>query len=645
MNEPAACPKCGARIPEDAPGRLCPRCVSRVALGSRLRYLGDYELLEEVGCGAMGMVYRARQVSLNRVVAVKMLAAGQLATREAVQRFHAEAQAAASLQHPGIVAIHEVGEHEGRHYFSMDYVAGPSFAELARDHALPPETAARYVREIAEAVHYAHQRGILHRDLKPSNILLDPSDHPLITDFGLAKRLAGDAGLTVEGQVMGAPGYMPPEQAAGKRGETGVRSDVYGLGAILYHLLTGRPPFLAETIHETLSLVQGREPTPLRQLNQRVPRDLETICLKCLRKAPPERYASAAALADDLRRWRAGEPILARSPGLPERVWRASRRHPGLASFSAVLLLAGAGAILFWPRLPPLRTPPEVTELIVLLDNASDASNIRVTDPTGTFWHAVPIRGADMDVSPDARRLCYLQQERGDSTSLWICRLDGSRKQRIVVAAQTPRWLDDRTILYQPLDHLSLWSVSTETRQTRKLFDWTAITPRGHAGVPQVAPDRKRLLSNPQNGRLAPTADVFVFDLDGKKVQVVWEDPEVPGEPESGTADHQLVWLGNDRVAWCRHARSGNRVSDMAIVTCRLGETNFQALTPWKGFNYPLATSPDGRRLLFATEDSPGLGNLELWTMNLDGTERRKLLERKFGTDFGVVARWLKLRR
>jgi hypothetical protein len=649
VNESAQCPKCGARVPEDAPGGLCPRCVSRVALGSRLRYVGDYELLEEVGCGAMGVVYRARQVSLNRVVAVKMLASGQLATHEAVQRFHAEAEAAASLQHPGIVAIHEVGDHEGRQYFSMDYVAGPSFAEIARDHALPPEAAARYVQAVSEAVHYAHQRGILHRDLKPSNILLDPSDRPRITDFGLAKRLSGGSELTVEGQIMGTPSYMPPEQAAGKRGELGVAGDVYGLGTILYHLLTGRPPFHGETLHETLLQVQTQEPTPLCSLNPAIPRDLETICLKCLRKAPHERYDSAAALAEDLCRWQADEPILARPPGAPERIWRACRRHPALGSLSAIAFLALAGLAAFWPRPPPLRIPPGVTELIVLVDNTDAPARLCLTDPTGSFWHRLPIASGCVDVSPNGRQLCYLQRESPSSTSLWICRLDGTCRRRVVASARAPCWLDDRTLIYQPLDHLCLWAVDLETRQSRKLFDWSAITARGHAGESRVSPDRKRLLCNPQNGWRAHTADVFVCDLDGKNARTVWEDAENPDDRDSGTADHHLVWLDNDRVAWCRHARPGNRVPDMAIVTWRVGDTNFQAVTGWKGYNYPLAVSPDGQRLLYVTEDVPGVGQPELWTMNLDGTGKTNLpgllKGRKFGGDFGLSARWVPLRR
>src|SRR5882724_7183581 len=262
----------------------------------RIRYFGDYELLEEIARGGMGVVYRARQVSLNRTVAVKMILAGQLASASDVQRFCAEAEAAAKLQHPNIVAIHEVGEHDGQHYFSMDFVEGKNLAQLVSDFGFRiPEfrRAARWMKTIAEAIHYAHQRGVLHRDLKPSNVLIDPTDQPRITDFGVAKRLdvaqasspASSGGvppahsepgrgrpenpqaetpalhnLTLTGQVLGSPNFMPPEQAAGKRGQIGPQIDVYSLGAILYHLLTARPPFLAETLTETLQQVQNADP-------------------------------------------------------------------------------------------------------------------------------------------------------------------------------------------------------------------------------------------------------------------------------------------------------------------------------------------------------------------------------------------------
>jgi WD40 repeat protein len=305
----------------------------------KIRYFGDYELLEEIARGGMGIVYRARQVSLNRIVAVKMLLFGKFSSDEFVQRFQTEAQAVASLQHPNIVAIHEVGEHEGQHYFSMDHVDGKNLAESVHDNPLPARRAAGYMKTIAEAVHHAHQRGILHRDLKPSNVLIDEFDQPRITDFGLAKQIKSDSELTVTGQLLGSPNYMPPEQADARRGTLGATSDVYSLGAILYHLLTGRPPFVAETLEDTLRQLLNTEPVPPRLLNPSVARDLETICLKCLNKDPHRRYGTAELLADDLSRWRSGEPIQARPVTSIEKLWRWCRRHPGAASLGTAVAL------------------------------------------------------------------------------------------------------------------------------------------------------------------------------------------------------------------------------------------------------------------------------------------------------------------
>ena len=282
------------------------------------RCIRDYELLDESARGGSGVVYRARQKSLDRLVAVKMLLIGPLASPAAIQRFQIEALAAAALHHPNIVAIHEVGVHEGQHFLVMDYVGGPSLAQQVKQQALPPNRAAQYLRTIAEAVHYAHERGILHRDLKPSNVLIDTNDHPRLTDFGLAKRFSVVSSpdlesheLTISGQIMGSPAYMAPEQANGALGKVSVRSDVYSLGATLYHLLTGRPPFITDWISETLEQVQTREAVPPRLLNPSVPLDLETICLKCLEKDPANRYASALILAEELARFENNEPITA----------------------------------------------------------------------------------------------------------------------------------------------------------------------------------------------------------------------------------------------------------------------------------------------------------------------------------------------
>src|SRR5713101_4849445 len=274
-----------------------------------------------------------------------MLLFGDQSGKDLAQRFRAEAAAAASLQHANIVAIHEVGAHEGRPFFAMDFIEGQSLARLAAGQPLPATRAARYVKLVAEAIHYAHEHGILHRDLKPSNVLIDPFDQPRVTDFGLAKRLHHDSELTLSGQVLGSPNYMPPEQAAAKRGLVGRRSDVYSLGAILYHLLTGRPPFVGETLTDTLQDVVNKEPVSPRLLNPSVPRDMETLCLKCLEKEPARRYQTAQALAEDLGRFLRNEPIQARPVGHAEKLWRWCRRKPLVASLGAttlVLLLAVA---------------------------------------------------------------------------------------------------------------------------------------------------------------------------------------------------------------------------------------------------------------------------------------------------------------
>ncbi len=318
--------------------------------GATLRYFGDYVLLEQIARGGMGVIYKARQESLNRVVAVKLILAGELASEDDVKRFYSEAKVAASLHHPNIVAIHEVGQHQGQHYFSMDYVRGTSLAEQIRRQPLSTEDAVQYVKTIAEAIHYAHQQGTLHRDLKPSNILIDEQNQPRITDFGLAKQVSGDSDLTATGQILGTPNYMPPEQAMAKPSLIGPPSDVYSLGAVLYELLTGRPPFVGGTAIETLLQVRQAEVVTPRLLNPYVPRDLETICLKCLDKEPHRRYATAAQLAEDLDRYLTDEPILARPLSLPVRAWKWCRRKPLVATLYTVVMLAFFVVMSQWMR-------------------------------------------------------------------------------------------------------------------------------------------------------------------------------------------------------------------------------------------------------------------------------------------------------
>ena len=359
------CPTCGAPLRAGVPPERCPACLLNLALtldagddaddggeandGSDTLpeapgVFADYELIETIGRGAMGVVFKARQTSLERLVALKVLDLAGRVTTDAARRFRTEASAAAGLRHPGIVTIHEVGVHHGRHYLAMDLVEGATLAAMVAQRPLSAQRAARLMAAVADAVQCAHARGILHRDLKPSNILVDTADQPHVADFGLAKRMEADADLTMPGQIMGSPNYMSPEQARG--GALGPASDVHALGAVLYHCLAGRPPFFGETIPDTLHQVVHGEPVPLRLLVAGVPRDLDTIALKCLEKDPAKRYADARGLAADLRRFLRHEPIAARPVSRAERVWRWGRRRPALASLvAATVVLAAAVSI------------------------------------------------------------------------------------------------------------------------------------------------------------------------------------------------------------------------------------------------------------------------------------------------------------
>lgn len=319
---------------------------------------GEYELIDEIARGGMGVVFKARHRGLNRLVALKMILAGPWSSTGDLQRFHTEVQAAAELDHPNIVPIYEVGCYNGQHFYTMKLIEGISLSRRIAGTPMPPRETARLMATVARAILHAHQRGILHRDLKPANILLDADGQPHVTDFGLAKRVptqgTGDTpptgdDATLDGLILGTPSYMAPEQATGQNRRLTTGVDVWGMGAILYEMLTGRPPFRGNDPIETLQKIQHEEPTRPRSLNPSVARDLETICLKCLQKEPSKRYPGALTFADDLERWLDGRPIKARPVGNGERLWRWCVRNPlvaGLALTMLLLLVAVAGASL-----------------------------------------------------------------------------------------------------------------------------------------------------------------------------------------------------------------------------------------------------------------------------------------------------------
>jgi ABC-type phosphate/phosphonate transport system substrate-binding protein len=351
------CSSCGSEIEHDVPFRQCPKCLLDLGLSyetppsnglpweiDREPALPDYEILERIGRGGMGFVYRARQRSLDRTVALKLIGGGELASPAALARFRREAETAAKLDHPNIVPIYEVGEHETNPFLVMRFIEGASLAERLGEFALRNGSGragqceiARLIAMVARAVHYAHDRGVLHRDLKPSNIILDQHGNPHLTDFGIAKSIGQETDLTQTSELVGTPCYMAPEQAEG--GALSPRSDVYSLGIILYELLTGRKPFEGEKPMETLRRVIEEEPTHPNTINPAIDRDLTTICLKCLDKNPARRYSSGLALAEDLERWQRREPILARPAGPILRLRRWTARNPALATLIAGLVV------------------------------------------------------------------------------------------------------------------------------------------------------------------------------------------------------------------------------------------------------------------------------------------------------------------
>ena len=354
----ALCPRCGRPVPAGSGHGLCRACLAARILSppegrekasegaSPPHRIGDYELLEEIGRGGMGVVWRARQISLGRVVALKLLLAGTFAAEEARERFRREANTISRLRHPSIVAVYEIVEHGGQLCFSMDLIQGRNLSARLREAPPTPRQAIEWLLVLTDAIAHAHSRGVIHRDLKPANILIDELDAPHLTDFGLAKELNSESDLTLTGQTLGSASYMAPEQAQGRNAGLTVVTDIYSLGAVLYHLLTGRPPFLADSLPDTLKQVVETDPVPPRKLSPAIPGDLETICLKCLEKQPSHRYATAPALADDLRCWLEHKPIAARPVTPLEKARKWCRRNPVVAGLATLLGLALVGGLL-----------------------------------------------------------------------------------------------------------------------------------------------------------------------------------------------------------------------------------------------------------------------------------------------------------
>jgi serine/threonine protein kinase len=505
--------------------------AAAAATGAAPVTIPGYEILAELGRGGMGVVYKAQQIRLERIVALKMILTGQLASTAEVQRFHTEAEAAASLDHPNIVPIYEVGQHEGQHYFSMAFVDGGSLEKRVAGKTMPSHEAAELVRILATAVQFAHDRGVIHRDLKPANILLDQQGQPKISDFGLAKRYRKGEALTATGQVLGTPSYMPPEQASGKVNLVGPLADVYSLGAILYVLLTGRPPFQGETAYDTLLQVMEQDPPRITKFNPAVGRDLETICLKCLEKRVERRYGSAQELADDLGRFLREEPISARRASLLRRTWAWSRKRPLVLTAAPSLLMVVALCLSYglWMRgrdsnwnslyleaqVARLKNQPDEAlkrlqqAALVRRDVRLYEEAIRVMQTPSRFGHdlAPPqAAGELLALRVDESRLCDMSQ---DGRLVLIAasspKRPSPRYMVVDLAHNTIRWRSEENLSVAALDAqgLVLATQSHKEGQRNPIQLWDLSTGKVKASLPGPGIPVKAIWSTPERNRLA----------------------------------------------------------------------------------------------------------------------------------------------
>src|SRR5262245_52312166 len=556
-----------------------------------------YEILGELGRGGMGVVYKARQQGLGRVVALKMILAGAHAGAQQRLRFRGEAEAAARLHHPNIVQVYEVGEQDGCPYSSLEYVDGRSLNEALADGLPPPLEAAALVEQLARAADYAHRRGIVHRDLKPGNVLLTQDGTPKISDFGLAKRLDEEQGRTRTGDVLGTPSYMAPEQAAGKSKAIGPAADVYSLGAILYQTLTGAPPFEGQSAWETVHLVLTAEPEPPSRRNPRLPRDLETICLRCLDKDPAKRYPSALALADDLRRFQSGQPIQARPVGWPERAVKWGRRHPALAALLALssglllaLLAGGWAAALQESR--SNRALQAAHQDLQGADRANRRALVRLNVTTGTH---------------------YLEDEDLFGSLIWFARAlkleeDDARRpaHRSRIAAvlrECPRlgqlWFHDGAVTDVTFSPDGRWVLTASDDHTARVWDAATGKPRFDAPLRHDAavlrasfsPDGDRVVTAGADGT------VRVWDaVTGRQLAALAGHQGAVRDARFSLDGRQVVTAGTDTTARVWDATSGAPVGVPLPHDGRVVRASFH---------------PDGKRVLTASAD----GAARIWRL------------------------------
>src|SRR5262245_32880687 len=556
-----------------------------------------YEILGELGRGGMGVVYKARQQGLGRVVALKMILAGAHAGAQQRLRFRGEAEAAARLHHPNIVQVYEVGEQDGCPYFSLEYVDGRSLNETLAEGLPPPLQAAALVEQLARAADYAHRRGIVHRDLKPGNVLLTQDGTPKISDFGVAKRLDDEQGRTRTGDVLGTPSYMAPEQAAGKSKEIGPAADVYSLGAILYQTLTGLPPFEGQSAWETVHLVLTAEPEPPSRRNPRLPRDLETICLRCLDKDPAKRYPSALALADDLRRFQSGQPIQARPVGWPERAMKWVRRRPALAALltlSSVLLLvllAGGWATAL-KESRSNRALQAAHQDLQEADRANRRALVRLNVTNGTH---------------------YLEDEDLFGSLIWFARAlkledEDARRQahRTRIAAvlrECPRlgqlWFHDGAVTDVTFSPDGRWVLTASDDHTARVWDAATGNPRFDAPLRHDAavlrasfsPDGDRVVTAGADGT------VRVWDaVTGRQLAALAGHQGAVRDARFSLDGRQVVTAGTDTTARVWDATSGAPVGVPLPHDGRVVRASFH---------------PDGKRVLTASAD----GAARIWRL------------------------------